>query len=176
MILAVTGGHSIMANISRMVLAVTGVTVSRPTSAGWYWQLQVVTVSRPTSAGWYWQLQGSQYHGQHQQSGTGSYRGHSITANISRVVLSDAGESRLWRTKQPSLWSLKGMRPPEIPRQEMSSPPESQRQQQQQQQQQQQVKSHMVADSGRELTCRHERDSPAHSVTQSVSVLCGPTK
>ena len=132
------------------------------------------TVSQPTSAVWYWQIQGAECHGQHQQCGTGSYRGHSITANISRVVLADTGESRLWKTKQPSLWSLKGMRPPEIPRQEMSSPPESQRQQQQQQQQQ--VKSHMVADSGRELTCRLERDSPAHSATQSVSVLCGPTK
>ena len=50
-------GHNITANISRVVLAVTGVTVSRPTSAV-VLTVTGVTVSRPTSAEWYWQLQG----------------------------------------------------------------------------------------------------------------------
>ena len=57
-LLEVTGGHSITAHISRVVVAVTG----------------------------------SQYHGQYQPSGTDSYRGHSITANISSGTGSYRGD------------------------------------------------------------------------------------
>ena len=99
-------GHSITAIITRVLLAVTGVTVSRSSSAEWYRQLQV-TISRPTSAGWYWQLQGNSITANisrvvlavtrvivSRPTSAGWYwqlQGHSITANISRVLLEVTG-------------------------------------------------------------------------------------
>ena len=75
---------------------------------GWEMAVTGVTVSVPTSAGWYWQLQGSQYHCPHQQSGAGSYRGHSITANISRVVLAVTGVTVSLPSSAEWYWQLQG--------------------------------------------------------------------
>ena len=108
-------GHSITAIITRVLLAVTGVTVSRSSSAEWYRQLQV-TISRPTSAGWYWQLQGNSITANisrvvlavtrvivSRPTSAGWYwqlQGHSITANISRVVLAVTGAQYHGQHKQ----------------------------------------------------------------------------